>query len=359
MGNRTTLVAVAIGLAVTASVSADDNVRQVQEKLRDGGFYSGEVDGAYSSQLAAALTRYQVRKGLAVTGQLDEDTSNALGANPAVTKDTAAPKQSSSETWRRLRRGERRTSTSGRRSETAATDSRKRSSPGAEETESGTETQPRSSDFAKAATDKVPAATARTSSEITEPASAPPPTGSGGRRPVSAPPANGQTGQISSGTTRPVSAPPATGQISSETTQSAPALPATVAGSSGDGDISTERLRDYVGAFVLAGLDPNVGSEADFFADRVKYYDQGVIDREKIRNDLQDYAASWPERHFWFVGNIIIEPQHRKRVRVTFPLRYELRNGAQYSSGRINKTLVLEPVGDDFQIVAVSESKAQ
>src|SRR6266513_3013061 len=308
MGNRTTLVAVAIGLAVTASVSADDNVRQVQEKLRDGGFYSGEVDGAYSSQLAAALTRYQVRKGLAVTGQLDEDTSNALGANPAVTKDTAAPKQSSSETWRRLRRGERRTSTSGRRSETAATDSRKRSSPGAEETESGTETQPRSSDFAKAATDKVPAATARTSSEITEPASAPPPTG---------------------------------------------------AGSSGDGDISTERLRDYVGAFVLAGLDPNVGSEADFFADRVKYYDQGVIDREKIRNDLQDYAASWPERHFWFVGNIIIEPQHRKRVRVTFPLRYELRNGAQYSSGRINKTLVLEPVGDDFQIVAVSESKAQ
>jgi hypothetical protein len=110
---------------------------------------------------------------------------------------------------------------------------------------------------------------------------------------------------------------------------------------------------------VLAGLDPRVGSEAEFFADRVKYYDQGVIDREKIRNDLQGYAARWPERHFWFAGNLIIEPQHRKRVRVTFPLRYELRNGATYSSGTINKTLVLEPVGDDLQIVAVSESKAE
>jgi hypothetical protein len=139
----------------------------------------------------------------------------------------------------------------------------------------------------------------------------------------------------------------------------ASAPPAPVASSSGDGDISTERLRDYVGAFVLAGLDPHAGSEADFFADRVKYYDQGVIDREKIRNDLQDYAVRWPERHFWFAGNIIIEPQHRKRVRVTFPLRYELRNGATYSSGTINKTLVLEPVGDDLQIVAVSESKAE
>jgi hypothetical protein len=140
---------------------------------------------------------------------------------------------------------------------------------------------------------------------------------------------------------------------------SAPPAPVSDTGSSGDGDISTERLRDYVGAFVLAGLDPHAGSEADFFADRVKYYDQGVIDREKIRNDLRDYAERWPERHFWFAGNIIIEPQHRKRVRVTFPLRYELRNGATYSSGTINKTLVLEPVGDDLQIVAVNERKAE
>ena len=110
---------------------------------------------------------------------------------------------------------------------------------------------------------------------------------------------------------------------------------------------------------MLAGLDPHVGSEADFFADRVKYYDQGVIDREQIRNDLQDYAAHWPERRFWFVGNIKIEPPHRKRVRVTFPLRYELRNGATSSSGTINKTLVLESAGDDLQIVEVNETKAE
>ena len=323
-----------IGLALTVSVCADDNVQGVQEKLRDGGFYSGEIDGAYSSQLAAALTRYQIRKGLAVTGQLDVDTSNALGAKPAVTTGTAAPEQSS-ETWRRLRRRER---------QTPLRNAQERSSPRAEETESSTETQPRS----------APAATARTPSEITESASGPPATGSEGTRPVSTPPATGRT---SSETAKPASAPAVRPAPVSDT------------GSSGDGDISTERLRDYLGAFVLAGLDQHVGSEADFFADRVKYYDEGVVDREKIRNDLQDYAARWPERHFWFAGNIIIEPaavsiligvpQHRKRVRVTFPLRYELRNGATYSSGTINKTLVLEPVGDDLQIVAVSEGNAE
>jgi len=80
----------------------DDNVREVQTKLREGGFYSGEIDGAYSSELAAALTRYQIRKGLPITGQLDADTSKALGAKPAVAT-TAA------EVWRRLRTGEQET----------------------------------------------------------------------------------------------------------------------------------------------------------------------------------------------------------------------------------------------------------
>ncbi len=287
---RFVLLAIAAGLVLAGSVCADENVRGVQEKLRDGGFYSGEIDGAYSADLSAALTRYQIRKGLPISGQLDVETSEALGVKPAVGP-SAADAEQSSETWRRLRRGAHKTSA----------EARKTSSLGAEETENSTETQPRS------ASDVRPA-TARTAPETTEPVSA---------------------------------------------------APATVAGSSEDGDISTERLRDYVGAFVLAGLDPNVGSEADFFADRVKYYDQGVIDREKIRNDLQNYAARWPKRRFWFAGNITIEPQRRKRLRVTFPLRYELRNGATYSSGTINKTLVLERVGDDLQIVAVSEDKTE
>jgi peptidoglycan hydrolase-like protein with peptidoglycan-binding domain len=311
---RIILFAVSIGLAFVGSVCADDNVREVQENLRDGGFYSGEIDGAYSSQLAAALTRFQVRKGLPVTGQLDVETGNALDAKPAVTKNTVAPEQSS-ETWRRLRR----------REQTTSTVARERSSPHAERSVS--EVGPAQSGSAATSVTSEPAAQSAGS-------------------PVPAVPISGAN---------PAPALPAAARTSAETTEPPSAPPATTSAD----EFSTERLRDYVGAFVLAGLDPHVGSEADFFADRVKYYDQGVIDREQIRNDLQDYAAHWPERRFWFVGNIKIEPPHRKRVRVTFPLRYELRNGATSSSGTINKTLVLESAGDDLQIVEVNETKAE
>jgi peptidoglycan hydrolase-like protein with peptidoglycan-binding domain len=240
---------------------ADDNVRAVQTKLRDGGFYSGEIDGAYSSELAAALTRYQIRNGLPITGRLDIDTSEALGAKPAVTT-TLADSAQSSETWLRLRKGDQQTF--------AKTSARETSSPGAEQS-----------------------------------------------------------------------------------------MPEIAAESSSAPDVSTERLRDYVGAFVLAGLDPHVGAEADFFADRVQYYDQGAMSHEKIRQDLQRYAARWPERRFSLAGEITVEPQNGNRVRVTFPLRYELRNGAKHSSGKIDKTLVLEPDGNDLAIVAVNERKAE
>ena len=277
---------------------AEDNVRTVQMKLRDGGFYSGEIDGAYSSDLAAALTRYQIRNGLPITSQLDVDTSKALGAKPAVTT-TLANSAQSSETWRRLRKGEQ---------QTLATNAGETSLPAAGQSKPEV---------------------ASNQSSPTAPAAA---TIQSETQPVGSPlPENTTTEQ----------AAVATGNSSSRP------------------NVSTERLRDYVGAFVLAGLDPHVGAEADFFADRVEYYDQGVMSREKIHEDLTRYTKRWPERRFWLAGDITVEPQNANRVRVRFPLRYELRKGAKHSSGKIDKTLVLEPAGEDLQIVAVNERKAE
>jgi peptidoglycan hydrolase-like protein with peptidoglycan-binding domain len=302
--------AVAVWVAVVGFVSADDNVREVQTKLSDEGFYFGEIDGAYSSDLSAALSRYQIRSGLPITGQLDVETSEALGAKPAVGPSTAATEQSS-ETWRRLRKRERRTSTSAPRSETAATEARETSSPADNETPpTGTETPLQT----------TPVAKAQTSEKEREPASAPP-----------------AIVRASSETTKPASAPPATGSAD---------------------EFSAERLRDYVAAYVLAGLDKNVGAETEFFADRVQYYDQGVMDHEKIRQDLKRYDERWPERHFWVAGKINVEPQSENRVQVTFPLGFKLRNGNKQSSGKVDKTLVLEQAGDDLQIVSVNEHKA-
>ena len=208
-----------------------------------------------------ALTRYQIRKGLSITGQLDVDTSKALGTKPAVTT-TSADSEQSSETWRRLRRGEQKT--------LAKTNAQETSSPG------GAQSKP------------------EVASRQSSPAASPPATTESETKPV--------------GPTLPENATAA--QASVDTSNSSSAR-----------SISTDRLRDYVGAFVLAGLDPRVGAEADFFADQVQSYDQGVMSREQIREDLKQYAARWPERRFWIAGDMVVEPQNGNRVKVTFPLR--------------------------------------
>jgi peptidoglycan hydrolase-like protein with peptidoglycan-binding domain len=300
-GNRIALFAVVIGLAFATSICADDdrsvdlqeswgpeNVRAVQEKLRDSGLFFGEIDGAYSSELAAALGRYQIRNGLPITGQLDVETSKALGAKPAVTTSSPMDQTRTSETWERLRKSDQQFP--GKTVWRAA-------SPSANQT-------------------GIPTGT---------PLQEAPPSGA----------------SIASDDGKPASPPPA-GVDNSPTSA-----------------ISEERLRDYVGAFVLAGLDPQVGAEAAFFADRVQYYNEGMKDRENIREDLKRYDARWPGRKFWLAGDITVAPQTDKRVRVTFPLRYELRNGSKHSSGKVDKTLVLERAGNDLQIVVVNERTAK
>jgi peptidoglycan hydrolase-like protein with peptidoglycan-binding domain len=295
---RSVFLVGAIAFVVAGSVAAkenvgasgaEENVRAVQSKLADEGCYFGEIDGAYSSDFSTALSRYQIRNGLPITGQLDAETSKALNAKPAVGPSTATTEQSS-DTWRQLRKRERRKSTKARQSEPAPTET---SSPADNET---------------------------------------PPTG----------------------TDTPIQTTPVEARTSAENTQPAPAPPAAASA----GEFSADRLRDYVAAFVLAGLDKSVGAEAEFFADRVEYYDQGVMDREKIQQDLKRYDERWPERHFWVAGKINVEPQSENRVRVTFPLGFKLRNGNKQSSGKVDKTLVLEPAGEDLQIVAVNERKA-
>jgi peptidoglycan hydrolase-like protein with peptidoglycan-binding domain len=64
---------------LAAAVWADDLTREVQERLKDQGFFYGEVNGQPGSETSAAIRRYQIRYGLKVTGELNDETRHSLG----------------------------------------------------------------------------------------------------------------------------------------------------------------------------------------------------------------------------------------------------------------------------------------
>lgn len=274
-------------LAVVCSITpsfADDSVRAVQARLKTDGFYFGDVSGNYDSETAAAVSRYQIRHGLPISGQLDPETSKALGVATAASTSPAARADSAS--WQQLRKSDSRF-------------------------------------LSKLNSGKIPP-------------------------PGSAAPASRT--KIETTRTTSTAAVAETRRAPAPVVEPAPADPATFV-------LSRERLRDYVGAFVLAGLDPRVGSELEFFADQVRYYNQGIVSRDKIRRDLISYNQRWPQRRFWLAGEVNVEPQADSRLRVTFPLRYELRSASERLSGKVRKTLLVEVTGEDLQIVAVDERK--
>ena len=58
---------------------ADQLLESVQQALKDEGFYYGEVNGDMNANLAAAIRRYQIRNGLQVSGELNDETLRSLG----------------------------------------------------------------------------------------------------------------------------------------------------------------------------------------------------------------------------------------------------------------------------------------
>jgi peptidoglycan hydrolase-like protein with peptidoglycan-binding domain len=77
-----------IGTAILASALAqlalaDSTVQQAQEELKEQGYYFGEINGDKNADTIAAIRRFQIRGGLQITGELDQETLRALHAASA------------------------------------------------------------------------------------------------------------------------------------------------------------------------------------------------------------------------------------------------------------------------------------
>ena len=58
---------------------SSEQIRELQEKLRDEGHNPGPIDGIWGPQTQAAVKEFQKENDLQVTGQLDQQTMKELG----------------------------------------------------------------------------------------------------------------------------------------------------------------------------------------------------------------------------------------------------------------------------------------
>src|SRR5258708_14079721 len=73
-----------VGLALLCGVRllpADQAIRSLQQTLKDQGFYYGTVTGDKSAETTVAIRRYQIRNGLQVTGEINEETLRSVNSS--------------------------------------------------------------------------------------------------------------------------------------------------------------------------------------------------------------------------------------------------------------------------------------
>lgn len=61
--------------------STGEEVKQIQKKLKEWGYYDGNIDGIYGSKTFSAVKRFQQKNGLTVDGIAGKNTLAALGIN--------------------------------------------------------------------------------------------------------------------------------------------------------------------------------------------------------------------------------------------------------------------------------------
>jgi peptidoglycan hydrolase-like protein with peptidoglycan-binding domain len=75
------LAALSILLALVTLARADQTTETVQQALKDQGFYYGEINGQKDTDTTAAIRRYQIRNGLQITGELNDETLRSIKTN--------------------------------------------------------------------------------------------------------------------------------------------------------------------------------------------------------------------------------------------------------------------------------------
>src|SRR2546423_12910691 len=107
------IAVVVLVTALAAPARADQVVQNVQQALKDQGFYYGEITGQKDADTTAAIRRYQIRNGFQISGDLNDETLKSLGidssgaraitkASPSIAPETsdlgAEPRESSAPT---------------------------------------------------------------------------------------------------------------------------------------------------------------------------------------------------------------------------------------------------------------------
>lgn len=126
------------------------------------------------------------------------------------------------------------------------------------------------------------------------------------------------------------------------------------------GDIGKAEIHSFLRRYFDACESPNPQDELTFYAEKVEYFDHGVVDRPYIKNELAVYDQRWPSRKYSLGDSLHIVRTGNNtvaKVRVNFQVANNEHN--RKASGRTDDTFSLAKRGDSLEIVSIKEARVR
>lgn len=126
------------------------------------------------------------------------------------------------------------------------------------------------------------------------------------------------------------------------------------------GNVAKADIRNFLRRYFDACQSPNPDDELAFYAEKVEYFDHGVVDRSYIKNELAVYDQRWPARKYTIGDTVRVDRSGNNtiaRVRVNFEVANNEHN--RKASGRTDDTINLAKRGDSLEIVSIKEARVR
>jgi hypothetical protein len=126
------------------------------------------------------------------------------------------------------------------------------------------------------------------------------------------------------------------------------------------GDVAKAEIRNFLRRYFDACQSRNPDDELGFYADRVEYFDHGVVDKPYIRNELAVYDQRWPSRKYTLGDSLRVVRTGNNtiaKVRVAFVVANA--EHSRNANGRTDETLNLAKRGDSLEVVSIKETRVR
>jgi peptidoglycan hydrolase-like protein with peptidoglycan-binding domain len=125
-------------------------------------------------------------------------------------------------------------------------------------------------------------------------------------------------------------------------------------------DVAKAEIRNFLRRYFDACQSPNPDDELAFYAERVEYFDHGVVDKPYIRNELAVYDQRWPSRKYTLGDSLrIVRTGNNTIAKVRIAFDVANLEHTRKANGRTDETINLAKRGDSLEIVSIKEARVR